>query len=203
MEQKVLETLKDEALNKEALLETANNDLAVLEEGDTPDAEAIKKAKANVTSAKKALTAANKAVEKEHKRLEREAEKVAKAEAKEAEKAAKAKAKEDAKAAKAEEKAAKAAEREANKMPVQNDVRKPKPGTLTGKVWEIAEQVSEEMGTTATIARVLEAGRAQDLNDATIKTQYARWRKFHGIEGRVTETKVAEEKAETEAPAEA
>jgi hypothetical protein len=116
--------------------------------------------------AKKAKDAADKAA----------ADKAAKekAESKAAEKAAKDKAAADAKAAK-----------EAAKMPEQNGIRRPAPAGDTGKVWAIADDITKKRGQAAAIAEVLEVGRAQTINDATIRTQYARWRKFNGVVGRV------------------
>ena len=35
-------------------------------------------------------------------------------------------------------------------------------------------------------AQRTQTGQEQGLNDSTIRTQYARWRAFHGITGRVT-----------------
>lgn len=87
--------------------------------------------------------------------------------------------------AKIDAKATQAAEREANRQPESNGVRRPKPETATGKVWALADAISAETGEPARIKPLLERGLAQGLNDATIKTQYARWRKHYGVEGRL------------------
>lgn len=102
-----------------------------------------------------------------------DAEEVAKkAAAKVAKAEAKAKAKADAKVAK-----------EAAKQPKQNDVRRPKPNTTTGKVWAVFDELSSKTGSPATIGDSLKQ-LANSVPEATVRTQYARWRKFHGIVGR-------------------
>lgn len=132
----------------------------------------------------KLLKAEQKAAEKAAKE---EADKAAKAEkaaqaeaakvAKEAEKAAKL-------AAKEAEKAAKLAAKESNKMPEQNGIRHPKPNTKTGEVWAKCNELSTKLGRTVTRAEILAA--LPDTVKDTVTTQYAFWRKFHGISGRVT-----------------
>lgn len=64
---------------------------------------------------------------------------------------------------------------------VQNDVARPGPGTATGRVWEICDQLSKKAGQPAARGDVMKAGEKEDLNPATIATQYGRWRKFHGL----------------------
>lgn len=96
-----------------------------------------------------------------------------KAAAKQAKADAKAQKKVDAKAAK-----------EASKQPKQNEVRRPKPATVTGKVWAIFDDLSGKAGSPATIGDSLKA--ATGVPEATVRTQYARWRKFHGIVGRTS-----------------
>lgn len=83
-------------------------------------------------------------------------------------------------------------------QPKQNDVTRPKDGTKTGRVWEIADAMSNDAGEPAKRKPVLDAAIAEDINPATAATQYGRWRKFHGLEGTGREEKVveAEEAAE-------
>lgn len=69
----------------------------------------------------------------------------------------------------------------APKQPSQNGVTRPKAGTKTGRVWEIADQLSKSKGEPATRAEVLKAFEAEGGNSATGATQYGRWRKFHGL----------------------
>lgn len=152
-------------------------------------AEDIAKAAADAAAKKEAEKAA-KAAEKAAKKAEADAKKLeeaaAKKAAKDAEKLAKAEKAAVDKAAKEAAKAEKAAARAATRMPEQNGVRRPKTGTETGKVWDLADNLSAQFGQPTPIANLLEVGQAQGLNDSTIRTQYARWRTFHGIAGRVS-----------------
>lgn len=104
-------------------------------------------------------------------------------------KAAADKLREEKAAKKAEEKALKDAEKlkaaEANKMPEQNGVRRPKPATACGRCWALFDQISGETGAPATISAAM--ALAGDLNEDTVRTQYARWRKFHGVVGRLVD----------------
>lgn len=65
-----------------------------------------------------------------------------------------------------------------------NGVTRPKAGTKTGRVWELADQMSEANGGRARRKDVMAACEAEDLNAATAATQYGRWRKYNGLEGR-------------------
>lgn len=62
-----------------------------------------------------------------------------------------------------------------------NGVTRPKAGTKTGRVWEIADQKSTEAGAPAARKDVMAAAQAEGMNEATIATQYGRWRKYHGL----------------------
>lgn len=75
-----------------------------------------------------------------------------------------------------------------------NGVTRPKAGTKTGRVWEIADAQSENKGAPALRKDVLEECVSEGINQATAATQYGRWRKYYGLEGRGTE-----EEATTEA----
>ena len=130
--------------------------------------------KAEEKAAAKAAKDAAKAEEK----AKKDAEKLAAKEAKEAEKAAKAQEKIDAAAA------AKAA-KEANKMPEANGVRRPKPETLCGQAWAVFDEVSAKNGAPASIKESLEIAKARGLNEGNVRVEYARWRKFFGITGRI------------------
>lgn len=129
----------------------------------------------------------------------------AKAAAAEADKAAKAKAKADAKAKKdqeradkkaakekekADKKAAKEAAKAAAKQPEQNGITRPKTGTVTGNAWAVFDELSQKSGAPATIGDSIKA--APQIAEATVRTQYARWRKFHGITGKAAAPKPAE-----------
>lgn len=119
------------------------------------------------------------------------AEKEAKAAARAAEKEAKAQAAAEAKAQKEAERAAKIAEKEAAKLariterePEQNGMRRPKPGTKTRAIWDLCDQLSAELQRPVAIAE-LRAALPEGTNENTIRTQYAFWRKFYGITGRI------------------
>lgn len=118
------------------------------------------------------VAAEQKAAADAEKKAQKEAEKAAKAEAKKAEREA-------AKQAKADEVAAKKAEREASKL-TQNGITRPMSGA-TKTVWDIADKISAEKRAPAERKDVLEAGKAAELQEGTINTQYGRWRKFHGL----------------------
>lgn len=75
--------------------------------------------------------------------------------------------------------------------PKQNDVTRPGPGTATGRVWEIADELSADIGEPAVRGDVLKVAESEGLNPATAATQYGRWRKFHGL-GRYSNTKTTE-----------
>ncbi len=79
-------------------------------------------------------------------------------------------------------------------QPKQNDVTRPAEGTKTGRVWAIADKLSADNKTPAERAVVMEAGRKEQIPDATIATQYGRWRRFNGLFGR-TAKPVVEKKA--------
>lgn len=104
--------------------------------------------------------------------------------AKDAEKAAAKTAKDAAKVqAKADKVAAKEAAKSAAKQPAQNGVTRPKDATVCGKAWSIFDKLSEQTGKPALIGDAIKAGA--DIAEATVRTQYARWRKYHGITGRL------------------
>lgn len=100
------------------------------------------------------------------------------------------KAKGEAKKLKAEiKKLHTAIKREKNRMPEQNGVRRPRAGTQCGRVWEIADEISKKTGGPAAIANIFEVSRAEGLNDGNVRAEYARWRKFNGVTGRIKAVK--------------
>lgn len=122
-------------------------------------------------------------------KAERDAKKAADKAAKEQAKREAAEKKEaDKQAALAKKEAEKKAAEEAKlaqKMPEQNGVRRPKPETLCGKAWAIFDGVSAQHGRPATIGESMEIAKAQGLNEGNVRAEYARWRKFFGISGRL------------------
>lgn len=143
------------------------------------DAEAAASAQKQAEKEAKAAAAAEakaaKDAERAAKKAAAEAEKEAKKAEREAAKAAKEQAKLDAKAAK-----------EASRQPEQNGIRRPGPEGLCGQVWGLADKLSQELGQAVPIANLLEDGAAAGLNPSNIRTEYARWKKFHGLTGRIT-----------------
>lgn len=135
-----------------------------------------------------AAAAAKKAEKAEAKKVKDEAAAKAKADKAEADKVAKAaaeQAKKDAAAAKEAEKAAAKAAKEATKMPEANNVRRPKPETLCGQAWAVFDEVSAKNGQPASIKESLEVAKGRNLNEGNVRVEYARWRKFFGVTGRV------------------
>lgn len=63
----------------------------------------------------------------------------------------------------------------------QNGITRPEPGTKTGAVWDICDKISANTGQPADRKSVIEAGKLEGLNEATITTQHGRWREFHGL----------------------
>lgn len=153
-----------------------------------------------VAAEKAAAVAAAAAAKKAEKEAAKKAAADAKAElkakadaekaAKKAEKGAEASKKAEEKVAKEKEKADKIAAKEAakaaRKQPEQNGVTRRSPGTKTGRVWEICDAVSTKLGQPAPVSEVLKAAEAEGLHPTTTRCQYARWKKFHGLEGRIT-----------------
>lgn len=63
----------------------------------------------------------------------------------------------------------------------QNGVSRPNVGTGTGKVWEIADTLSQSTGKPATRKDVLDKAVSENINVSTAATQYGQWRKFNGL----------------------
>lgn len=115
---------------------------------------------------------------------------------KDAEKAAAKAKKEELAAQKAAAKEAAKAAKEAARMPEQNGVRRPKPDGLCGKAWAVFDEVSTSLGQAAPIAPCLKRAEQLGLNLGNVRCEYAVWRKFHGITGRIEDpAKVAEKAA--------
>lgn len=62
-----------------------------------------------------------------------------------------------------------------------NGVTRPKPGTDTGRIWEIADSISTANQRPAGRSEVLAEAEKQKLNSATAATQFGRWCKYHGV----------------------
>lgn len=103
--------------------------------------------------------------------------------------------------AKKAEKEAKKAERLANKQPEQNGMTRPRAGSKTGRVWEICDAMCEAKGTAPSAKEVIDAAVAEGANQFMARSQYAYWRKFNGITGRIAKPEQAAETQATEAQA--
>ena len=85
-----------------------------------------------------------------------------------------------------------------------NGVVRPRTGTGTAKVWEIADALSAAANAPAKRKEVLDECTKQSINVSTAATQYGKWRKFHGLEREVKEAKPTAAPTPTEtAPTEA
>lgn len=147
---------------------TEATETPVVDDKNTAEARAKAKAEREAAAAeRKAAAEARKAAREQAK-----AEKLAAKEAKKAEKEA--------------AKEARKVEREANRRPQQNGVRRPKPDTLCGRVWELADTLSEKLGQPVPIGELMVVAKAQDLNPSNVRAEYASWKKYHGIAGRIT-----------------
>lgn len=69
-----------------------------------------------------------------------------------------------------------------------NGVKRPSVGTICWNVWEIASGLSNEgnESKTPSLDKVVKAAEAVGINKFTARTQYARWRVFHGLIGRIS-----------------
>lgn len=142
----------------------------------------------------KALEATQKASEAAARKAQKDQEAAQKAAQKAAEKAAREASRAEERAEKvrmkAEQKAQAEATKAASKMEQKNGVRRPKPDTICGRNWATYDEIALKNGGSCSIAEAMATLRARGVNDATIRTQYAHWRKFNGITGRVEAPKV-------------
>lgn len=83
------------------------------------------------------------------------------------------------------------ARRSPSALPRQNDVTRPTAGTITGRVWELADALHEALGRPPSRREVMAKGATEGINEATLSTQYGHWRRFHGIGPRASATSVA------------
>lgn len=68
-----------------------------------------------------------------------------------------------------------------------NGIVAPGADTACGAVWAICGKLAQKGDVVR--SQVLELGQAQKINPATIATQYARWRAYNGITGRIVAPK--------------
>ncbi len=68
---------------------------------------------------------------------------------------------------------------------MQNGITRPGDNTLCGKIWNTADAISAATHGICAIAALKEHADMKAVNDHTIKTQYAKWRAFNGVVGRL------------------
>lgn len=199
--EEVILNLKSELADAESYVNGVKAELTKAESAEVVDKEDVKAIKAKLRTANSAFKAVERAIKKENTAEEKRILKAEKLEAKQealdmkaAEKAAKLKAKEEAKAAKE-------AAKIANQMPIQNGIRHPKPATLCARAWAIADNMSSALGSPVPIKELLVETTAAGLNAGNVKTEYSRWRKFHGISGRIVSKQEATAETTTETTA--
>ncbi|QJD54358.1 hypothetical protein [Aminobacter phage Erebus] len=88
----------------------------------------------------------------------------------------------------------------------QNGIKRPDAGTVTGKLWDIADRISTTLGQPAPRKAVVDEymSTVANANQATANTQYARWVAYHGASDvlrtlRTEETAARREAKEKEA----
>ena len=107
-------------------------------------------------------------------------------------------------AKKVEDTKAEVAKVEKPKMPAQNGVTRPRPDTLCGQVWGEADAMSQAKGSPVAVADLLVETDKLGLNPGNVRCEYAMWRKFHGVTGRIfSDKQIAERQAKEEAKAKA
>jgi hypothetical protein len=62
-----------------------------------------------------------------------------------------------------------------------NGITRPAAGTKTGRVWDIADELSNSAGQPVARKLVMDKATAEGINEATIATQYSRWRGYNGL----------------------
>jgi len=67
----------------------------------------------------------------------------------------------------------------------QNGVTRPALTTTCGLIWAAADEISAQVHGVCPIALLKQHKSVLGINDHTVKTQYARWRLFNGIKGRL------------------
>lgn len=67
------------------------------------------------------------------------------------------------------------------KLVEQNGVTQPSEGTKTRRVWDIANELSGQLGRAALRDEVMEKAEAEGMNRGTIATQYGKWCTFYGV----------------------
>ena len=82
-----------------------------------------------------------------------------------------------------------------------NGVKRPVSGSITGKLWDIADRISASNSRPATRKEVVDAYMTEvaNANQATANTQYARWVTYNGASAILREQRLAETSARRDA----
>lgn len=72
----------------------------------------------------------------------------------------------------------------------QNGITRPNANNKCGLIWAEADRITNETGKSCTVQSLKTDIALAGVNDHTLKTQYARWRQFNGIHGRVVNAQV-------------
>lgn len=83
----------------------------------------------------------------------------------------------------------------------QNGIKRPDVGSVTGKLWDIADDISAKLGRPAPRKDVVEAymKALPNANQSTANTQYARWTTYHGAAEALRAARLAETEARRQA----
>lgn len=69
--------------------------------------------------------------------------------------------------------------------PTANGITQPSAGTTCAKVWDLCTLLSDHLKTTVSLSVLVKTAEEQGINKFTARTQYACWRKFNNITGRI------------------
>lgn len=67
----------------------------------------------------------------------------------------------------------------------QHGITRPAQNTKCGLIWAAADQITAETDSPCTIGALRSHPDVANVNEHTIRTQYARWRQYNGISGRL------------------
>lgn len=86
---------------------------------------------------------------------------------------------------------------------VRNGQAERRPGSRGRQAWDICDAISARKGVAASAAEVVAEGTAIGMNPGQLRAAYAKWRKFHGLQGvRIDNPeKAAEKQAKADAKA--
>lgn len=76
-----------------------------------------------------------------------------------------------------------------------NGIKRPDSDSVTGKLWDIADRISKELGRPAPRKQVVDTYMAEvvNANVATAQTQYARWVVYHDAQSALAESRAQEQ----------